>query len=149
MDPRSAYREGSARGASGTRLVVLLYEQVIQDLRKAVVAIEESDIGKRTHSITHAISVIGHLQATVDREHGGVVGRNLDRFYCSVRTRLIEAQVRISREILEELISNLLSVREAWIAVDSASIREAMPSLTPPDRGPIPPPKTGPSDWSV
>jgi flagellar protein FliS len=118
MDPRSAYREGAVRGASGVRLVIFLYEQLIQDLRRAALAMEQGDVESRTKELNHAISVLGHLQSTLDRERGGVVGSNLDRFYGSVRSRLMEAQARVSREILHQQISDLLSVREAWIQVD-------------------------------
>ena len=118
MDPRSAYQEGAARGASGVGLVVVLYEQAIQDLRRAAVAMEKGDIPVRTEHINHAVSVIGHLQYTLDRERGGDVSHNLDRFYCSVRRQLLEAQVRASKEILYDQISLLLSLREAWVEVD-------------------------------
>src|SRR5882724_11508362 len=133
MDPGSAYREGAVRGASGAALVVSLYEQAIQDLRRAVAAIEQGDIALRTKHINHAISVIGHLQSTLDRELGGEVSRNLDLYYCSVRRRLIDAHVAASREILYQQITHLLSVREAWIEVERATVKNtsALPSPDP------------------
>jgi flagellin-specific chaperone FliS len=79
---------------------------------------EQGDVELRTKEINHALLVIGHLQGTLDRESGAGVSRNLDRFYCSVRSRLTEAHMRISKEILYEQISNFLSMREAWIEVD-------------------------------
>jgi flagellar protein FliS len=88
---------------------------------------KQGDIELRTKEINHALLVIGHLQGTLDRERGGQVSRNLDRFYCSVRGRLIEAHVRISKEILDEQISNLLSMREAWVEVDHALEAGARP----------------------
>jgi flagellar protein FliS len=132
MDPSSSYREGAIRGASGVRLVIFLYEQAIQDLRRAALAMEQGDIELRTKQINHAVSVLGHLQGTVDRERGGKVGRNLERFYCSVRGRLMEAHVRVSKEILYQQISDLLSVREAWIEVDHATSQS---SSLPPTTG--------------
>ena len=121
MDPKSAYREGAVRGASNVRLIIFLYEQAIQDLRRAALAMEQGDVELRTRQINHAVSVIGHLQGTLDRERGGKVGRNLERFYTSVRRCLIDAQVRVSQDILGQQISDLLSVREAWIEVDRVS----------------------------
>jgi flagellar protein FliS len=149
MDPRSAYREGAARGASGTRLVVLLYEQAIQDLRRAALALEKGDVAARTGHLNHAISVIGHLQATVDRDKGGQVGRNLDRLYCSVRARLLEAQVRASAEIFYEQIAVLLSVREAWIEVDRALSKADSPPASPatPGSPAVTAPKPEPTVW--
>ena len=63
MDARSSYREATARGASPVQLVILLYEQAIEDLRRAVLALEKGDIEARTCSLNHALMVIGQLQA--------------------------------------------------------------------------------------
>ena len=88
MDAGSAYREGAVRGASRVRLVIFLYEQAIQDLRRAALAMERGQVEIRTRHINHAVSVIGHLQSTLDRERGGEVVRYLERYYTRVRGRL-------------------------------------------------------------
>ena len=62
MDPRIAYRQADARGATSLRLVVLLYEQIIQDLRQASLAIDQNNIELRTKRINHALDVICLLQ---------------------------------------------------------------------------------------
>lgn len=74
-NPRTAYRENDVRGATAVRLVVLLYEQMIQDLTQAAQAIEQNDIELRTKRINHAILVIGHLQSPLDFANGGKVAR--------------------------------------------------------------------------
>ena len=60
---------------------MLLYEQAVQDLQRAMVAMREGDIERRTKELDHALLVIGQLQATLDLVRGGEVARNLDRFY--------------------------------------------------------------------
>jgi flagellin-specific chaperone FliS len=61
------------------------------------------------------------LQATLDRDRGAGVSRDLDTFYNRLRARLMEAQVKISAAILTEEIEELLSVREAWLEVERTS----------------------------
>lgn len=121
MDARTHYREAATCGASKVGLVVLLYEQAIQDLRRAVVAMKQGDVRARTEAISHALTIIGHLQGTLDREGGVNVSRVLDRFYNSTRIRLMDAQVRVSQEILNDLISGLLTLRDAWAQVELAT----------------------------
>ena len=118
MDPRIAYSHADARGATSLRLVVLLYEQIIQDLRQATLAIERDNIELRTNRINHAIDVICLLQATLNLERGGQVAQNLVRFYDGVRANLCEAQFQTSKEILARQITDLLTVREAWEQVE-------------------------------
>jgi len=123
-DPRFAYRENAARGASPIGRVVLLYEQAIKDLGAAITALSSQDIERRTQSLNHALLVIGQLQACLDLERGGEVARNLDRFYGLVLKRLLEAEVRASAEILREQMNLLLSVRAAWVEVENTETRE-------------------------
>jgi flagellar protein FliS len=118
MDPRIAYRQADARGATSLRLVVLLYEQIIQDLRQASLAIDQNNIELRTKRINHALDVICLLQATLNLDRGGQVARNLVRFYDTIRANLCEAQFQASKEILARQVTDLLTVREAWEQVE-------------------------------
>ena len=105
-------------GASPIRLVILLYEQAIEDVRRAVAAQQKGDIEVRTREINHAVLVIGHLQATLDKEGGGRVSENLERFYQQVVAGLIEAQARQSVGGLEKQISLLMEIHDAWCEVE-------------------------------
>ena len=125
MDARSSYREVAVRGASPVRLVICLYEQAIEDLRCAVIAMEKGDIESRTRGINHALTVIAQLQGTLDMERGGDVARNLARFYSLVRNGLAEAQVTQSTRILEQQISQLATVHEAWLEVERVTAAPA------------------------
>jgi flagellar secretion chaperone FliS len=118
MNPRFSYREAAVRGASPVRLVILLYEQAVEDLRRALAAHSRKDVETRTREIKHALLVIGHLQSSLDKERGGQVAENLERFYSQVRTSLIEAQSKQSAALLEKQIALLMKVREAWCGAE-------------------------------
>ena len=119
-NPRTAYRENDVRGATAVRLVVLLYEQLVQDLRQALQAIEQNDIEVRTKRINHAILVIGHLQSPLDFANGGKVAQDLDHFYNALRQNLVQVQFHPSQAELSQQITDLLAVREAWTDVERA-----------------------------
>jgi flagellar secretion chaperone FliS len=133
MNARLSYREAAVEGASPLRLVILLYEQAFEDLRRALDAHRRGDIEGRTGHINHAILVIGHLQASLDKEQGGRVALNLERFYDQLRRGLVEAQFKQSAAGLEQQISHLMQVHEAWCELERAS---AAPAITP---GPVQP----------
>ena len=119
-NPRIAYRETAVRGATAVRLVVLLYEQLVQDLSQALQAIEQNDIELRTKRINHAILVIGHLQSPLDFANGGKVAQDLNHFYNVLRQNLVQVQFHPSRAGLSQQITDLLAVREAWTEVERA-----------------------------
>ena len=131
MNPRMSYLEAAVRGASPVRLVILLYEQVIEDLRRAVAEHARGDIEGRTREIDHAMLVLGHLQATLDKEQGGQVATNLERFYEQTRSDLVEAQCKQSAAALEQQISRLMQVRDAWCEVELANAASAAVEVHP------------------
>lgn len=132
------------------RLVICLYQQAIEDLRRALIALEKSDIEARTREINHAIMVIGQLQGSLDRERGGEVAGNLERFYTTVRSGLVEAQLKQSARILEQQISQLVLVYEAWLEVERATEpRPGKTAAATPDSTAITLPETPTADWSA
>jgi flagellar protein FliS len=128
---RTAYREADASGATAVRLVVLLYEQVIQDLSQAVQAMEQNNIEYRTNRINHALDVLCVLQGTLNFEHGGQVAHNLEGFYITLRANLWKAQLHMSKEMLIRQITDLFTLREAWAEVDRAESGGSVPKFVP------------------
>jgi len=130
MSVHHSYREATVQGASPVGLVVRLYEQIIEDLRQAVIAIEQNAIERRTKCINHAILVIGHLQSPLDFDQGGKVAKDLEHFYNVLRQNLVQVQFFPSKAGIRQLITDVLAVREAWIEVERAE----NPSVTAPAR---------------
>jgi len=150
MDARSSYREASVRGANPVRLVISLYEQAIEDLRRAVIAMETGAIETRTREINHALMVIAQLQGSLDMERGGEVARNLAKFYGLLRSGLAEAQMKQSARILEQQISQLVVVHEAWLEVERATASANPPSAGPTSDAPADAPsQTICTDWNA
>jgi flagellar protein FliS len=127
MTIQQSYREATVRGASPVDLVVRLYEQAIEDLRQAAIALEQKDIERRSDRIKHALLVVGHLQSSLDFENGGKVSQHLNQFYDGLRQNLVWVQFHPSKPALTQQITDLLAVREAWIEVER---KERMPNAT-------------------
>jgi flagellar secretion chaperone FliS len=128
---RTAYREADAGGANSVRLVVLLYEQLIQDLSQAAKAMEQNNVEYRTNRINHALDILCVLEGTLNFERGGQVARNLEGFYKTLRANLWKAQLHMSKETLIRQITDLFALREAWAEVDRAESAGSVPKVTP------------------
>ena len=123
----SAYREAAVRGAGQVELVIMLYDILFDDMRRAIAAIQARDVEARTAEIRHALGVLEQLQGTLNFDQGGDAARNMDRLYSIVRSKLLEAQLNTSAEILQQQIDLLAPVREAWKQV-LPSAAQALPS---------------------
>jgi flagellar protein FliS len=114
------YRESSVRGTSPVGLIVILYEEIVRAIRKAQRGLAQNNIEQRTLQLSHAILVVGHLQAILDFKAGGEVAQNLSRFYNTMRDKMIEANVQASHETLEWLATTFSEHAAAWKEVDRA-----------------------------
>jgi flagellar secretion chaperone FliS len=146
MDVRRHYREGAVAGASPVELIIRLYEQIIDDLRQAARALDQNNIELRTAKINHAILVIGYLESQLNLAGGGVAAENLRNFYRALRANLVQAQFRQSKKILDQQISDLLAVREAWILIERPASAPA--GADPQSKPPAPRPNTARLEWN-
>ena len=149
MDARMVYREASTTGAAPTTLVLRLYEQMIEDLRQALQALERGDIERRTERINHVILILGHLESHLDFAQGGKVATDLQSYYRALRENLLYAQLHQSRTVLAQQITDLLALREAWIHVEQLQ----SPTRGTADRpnaanSPLPDETAGRIDWN-
>ncbi len=111
------YRTVAAQGASGFGLLIALYDTLAGDLRRAAAAQREDGIEARTNELKHALLVVSYLENLVDAESGELASR-LIAVYEKMRRRIIEAQAKQSAKMLEEIMAEVLSMREVWQKLD-------------------------------
>ena len=130
---RSSYLQIAGRSASPVGLVVLLHDTVIRSLHRALHAVKNNDVEQRTAELNHVIAVVGQLQGVLDFERGGDVSPQLDRFYDMARGKIIEANIKVSEEIMQQLAEQFLSLREAWQQVEREVSGAPAPARTVPE----------------
>jgi flagellar protein FliS len=79
---------------------------------------ESNDIEGRTQHLNHVLSIVAHLQGTLDLENGGEVARTLKQFYSYARASILEVSLTNSKDKLADLASHFSSLLKAWQAVE-------------------------------
>ncbi len=97
------YREAAVRNASQVGLVVIMYDMIIEDLHRAIEAVRNNNVEKRANETRHMLAVLEQLQGTLDMDNGGEAAVNMDRLYSIARAKLLEANIKNSVAVLEEL----------------------------------------------
>ena len=82
------------------------------DFVKEVLEIEEKDVEKAHNNIRKVQNIIGYLQSTLDTKYP--VAQDFINIYDYLFKRLLEANVKKDKEILEEINMHLHSVRDNW-----------------------------------
>jgi flagellar protein FliS len=115
----SHYRQISARGANPVGLVVKLYDAILEDFRRALGAIAENDVERRTAVLNHALLVIAELESVLDHQRAGTIAMQLRGFYAVTRAMIVEANVRGGPERIEKLMGLYMPLRHAWEKVEN------------------------------
>ena len=103
--------------ASPHRLILMLMEGAIDKVAMAKGFMERNDIAKKGSHISWAISIIDGLRASLNKDSGGEIADNLDDLYDYMIRRLLRANVENNADLLDEVISLLRSIRDAWIQI--------------------------------
>lgn len=127
------YVSESASGVGPVGLVIRVYENIVADLGRAVLAVRDGDVERRTAQLQHALLLIGHLQGALNMQSGGQPARQLEKFYSIARGKILEAQIKQSGKILEDLMQHFLSVRKAWEQVEKEQSLAALKPRAPLD----------------
>lgn len=118
QDPIQAYRQLHIESASKVGLIVLAYNGIITALQRSIRAIESGDIETRVKRSNQALAIIGELKSVLDHKQGGDVARQFQRFYELAEAKILQAGVHNDAVPLQEILTEMLKVRDAWQIVD-------------------------------
>jgi flagellar protein FliS len=124
----ATYQEVQVTSRSPLELVVMLYDGAIAALRTAHDAMLRQDLVAKGNAIRKALTIVQHLQSSLNMEEGGEVSAKLDEVYRDVISRILEANVQRNPVHLEEAVRLLTTVREAWSALAGSSTNSLDPT---------------------
>ncbi len=100
--------------ATPHRLVQMLMEGVLEKIALAKGNIGRKEVAKKGENISKAITIVGGLQASLNKEVGGELSENLSNLYDYMTRRLIIANIRSDARILDEVADLMLEVKAGW-----------------------------------
>ena len=106
------YNNSKVMTASPAELTLMLYDGAIKFSNIAIMAIEENNIEKANKNIIKVQRIIEEFRSTLDRKYP--VAQDFDRVYVYLLRRLLEANMKKDKSILEEVNMHLRSMRDTW-----------------------------------
>jgi flagellar protein FliS len=118
---RSVRNHGLVAEASPTRLVQIMFEQILTQLTAAqgcMGRIENNlplnDVITKGKALGKAIRLIDQLNNTLDMERGQKIAENLRALYVYILARLTLANVTNDARIVAEVVSLVQQVKSGW-----------------------------------
>jgi flagellar secretion chaperone FliS len=112
------YVRNAVLSATPVRLVVLLYEGALRQLRSANRRLEEGDVRGRHTALDRALEIVGELQSSLDPAAAPEIAAELDRHYRFVQRIILEGNLEKSTEKIECAIQVLDVLRAAWVEIE-------------------------------
>lgn len=106
------YQKNKILTASPSQLTLMLYDGAIKFCNLAIMAIEENDVQKAHNNIKKVERIIEEFRATLNFKYP--VAQDFDNAYKYLYDRLVEANFHKDKEVLEEVLEHLRTMRATW-----------------------------------
>lgn len=113
------YNNSKILTASPAELTLMLYEGAIKFCNIAILAVEQKDIQKAHDNIVKTEHIIDYFRQTLDMKYE--VAQDFERVYTYLSRRLVQANMKKDKEILEEVNQHLRDMRDTWKQVMEAN----------------------------
>lgn len=118
-NPYASYANTKVQTATPAQLTLMLYDGAIKFCNLAITAIENKQIESANTNIQKAEAIIAEFRATLDFKYP--VAKDFDVVYEYIQRRLLMANIKKDKEILEEVLGHLRTMRDTWIEVMKAA----------------------------
>ena len=106
------YQQNSVNTASPARLTLMLYDGAVKFCNIALDAIDAGNIQKANDNIKKVENIIVELRVSLDMKYP--VAKEFDTVYDYIYRRLVEANMKKDKEILQEALRHIKTMRETW-----------------------------------
>lgn len=118
----AAYANSKIMTATPAELTLMLYDGAIKFCNIAIAGVEEKNIEKAHNNIVKVENIILEFQSTLNTNYP--VAEEFNNVYSYLRRRLMEANFKKDKEILEEVLKHLRTMRDTWKEVMKLSAAE-------------------------
>lgn len=114
----------AVEGASPHRLIQMLMQGCLQRIAEAKGAILRNDIAAKGTAIGRAMNILSGLQASLNKDVAAELPHQLDSLYDYMQRRLLEANMKSSVELLDEVAELMRTVKEGWDGIEQVAAQQ-------------------------
>ena len=131
-DASSSYKETRIKTAGQGQLIVMLYDEAVKQLTKAIDLLEANKGDKKDPANIELISkavmkteeIITELMVSLDFEQGGEISKNLFSLYTWFNRELLEANISQNTARMVVVRDLLSELRNTWNSISQNTVEQ-------------------------
>ena len=131
LNPLKSYTQIAAKTAPPGVLVLMLFDRALRALDTALMGFDYTDPRQRNETIHNnlrrAVDIIRFLNQSLNLEQGGELASTLRRLYRYFEDLLVKSNMQKQRDGVDEVITHLKPLRDAWAEMLSKYENDADP----------------------
>lgn len=108
------YLRNQVMSASPNKLIEMLIEGAIKNIKKASMAIEDGKIEAANNEIVHAQDIVDELKFSVNKDVGGDIPQQLISTYEIIGNELVQANIHKDKQHLDIALTMLNELLDTW-----------------------------------
>jgi flagellar protein FliS len=118
---QSNYLKNQVMSASPNKLIEMLLQAAIKNIKLAQLALENKELAKAHESFIKTQNILVELRTSLDQEQGGEIAADLAALYDYMYQQLIEANVKKVVEPAQEVSKLLTELLESWQTITASA----------------------------
>lgn len=115
-EPHRLYRQNQVALAAPGKLLLMLYNGALTNLKMARAGIEGKNLEQANSRLVKAQDIVYELMLSLDLERGEEIAAGLQALYGYIGRRLAEANAKKDTVIIKEAEDMLSELRDSWSA---------------------------------
>ena len=111
---QSNYLANEVMQASPKRLIELLLEGCIKNLKLAILAMDKEDVNLAHNKLVRAQDIISELRYSINEEVGGEVAQQFIQLYEYINNQLLLANLKKDKAIVEKIEGMVEELLATW-----------------------------------
>jgi len=115
-NPYANYKRMQVETASPGRLLLMLYEGALKNMRMAQECLAQKNMERAHNHLVKAQDIVMELNCTLNMD-SGEIAEKLRSLYVYIHKRLIDANLKKDAAIVQEVINVMSTLKEAWDSI--------------------------------
>ncbi|MBF0408394.1 MAG: flagellar export chaperone FliS [Candidatus Riflebacteria bacterium] len=120
-----SYKKTQVESASPEALILMLYDGALRFMSQAEEAFAEKNLERIHNLLIRVQAIFSELLATLDKDRGGEIAKNLERLYVFFLEKLSDSNIRKDPEPMNQIRPLVENLRQTWAEAMKISARNS------------------------